>query len=55
MQGFHSDVALEVLQNLQDGHTTMKGKAIAASKVVIAEISGLSREGIKWTKKHVQL
>lgn len=55
LQGFHEEMTLEFLQNLDNGCTTVKGRNITVSKVVIAEVSGLPAEGTIWMDKNVLL
>ena len=40
---------------MQNGRTTVKGKSITVFEEVIAKVSRLPTEGIKWIEKHVQL
>lgn len=47
LQGFHEEMTLEFLQNLQNGSTTLRGRDIVVSKAVIAEVTGLPVEGKK--------
>lgn len=48
-------MALEFLQNLQNGHTMVKFRNITVSKAIISEVTGLLAEGTRWTDKHVLL
>lgn len=55
LQGFHGEMKLEFLQNLQNGSTTVRGGNITVSEAVIAEVTRLPAKGIKFTDKHILL
>jgi len=55
LQGFHEEMTLEFLQNLQNGSTTVRGRDIKVSEAIIAEVTRLLAKGTKWTDKHVLL
>jgi len=48
-------MTLEFLQNFQNGNTTVRGRNITFSEVVIAKVTRLPTEGTKWIDKHVLL
>ena len=48
-------VAIEFLQNLQEDHSTMRGKCIAVTDDIIAEVTGLPAIGPVWTLKKERL
>jgi len=48
-------VAIEFLQNLQEDHSTVRGKCIAIIDDIIAEVSGLPATGPVWTLKKERL
>jgi len=48
-------VALEFLQNLQEDHSIVRGKRIAVTDDIIAEVSGLPGVGPVWTLKKERL
>ena len=52
LQGFNTEIEIEFLQNLREGHTIVKGRVIPVSEEVIAELSEIPMEGKKWTNKH---
>jgi len=55
LQDFHEGLRLEFLHNLHNGSTTIKGRSIIVSEVVITEVTELPVEGTKWTENHVLL
>lgn len=48
-------MAIELLQNLQEYHSIVRGKHIAVTDDVIAEVSGLPTTGPVWTLKKERL
>ena len=55
LQESNETVAMEFLQNLQDDHSTVRGKRIAVTDDIIAEVSGLPATGPVWTLKKERL
>jgi len=55
LQVFHEEITLEFLQNLQNGHTMVKGRNITVSEAVISKVSELPVEGTRCMDKHVLL
>lgn len=52
LQGFNDDIALKLLQNLQNERTIVKGKTIAIIESILAVVVGLPTEVINWVKNH---
>jgi len=46
---------LELLQNLQNGSTTVRGRPIIVTEVILAEVTGLLTKGMKWVEKNMTL
>lgn len=55
LQESNETVAMEFLQNLQEDHSTVRGKWIAITDDIIAEVSGLPATGPVWTLKNERL
>ena len=55
LQESNETVAMEFFQNLQDDHSTVRGKRIAVTDDIIAEVSGLPATGPVWTLKKERL
>ena len=55
LQESNETVAMEFLQNLQDYHSTVRGKRIAVTDAIIAEVSRLPATGPVWTLKKERL
>jgi len=55
LQESNETVALEFLQNLQEDYSTVRGKRIAVTDDIIAEVSRLSAAGPVWTLKKERL
>jgi len=55
LQESNETVAMEFLQNLQDDHSTVRGKRIAVTDDIIAEVSGLPATRPVWTLKKERL
>ena len=55
LQESNETVVMEFLQNLQDDHSTVRGKRIAVNDAIIAEVSGLPATGPVWTLKKERL
>ena len=45
LQGFDTEIAIEFLQNLQEGQTRIKGWIIPVTEYIIAEVSEIPIEG----------
>ena len=54
-QESNETVAIEFLQNLQEYHSTIRGRHIAVTNDIIAEVSGLPATGLVWTIKKERL
>ena len=55
LQQPHETVAIEFLQNLQEGYSMVRGRQIAVTDSIIAKVSGLPAEGTIWTHKKLKL
>ena len=55
LQESNETVALAFLQNLQEDHSIVRGKRIAVTDDIIAEVSGLPTVGPVWTLKKERL
>lgn len=55
LQGFHEELTLEFLQNLQNYSTVVKGISMTVSEEVMVEVTQLLAEGVKWADKSVLL
>ena len=55
LQESNETVALEFLQNLQEDYSTVRGRRIAVTDDVIAEVSGLPTIGPVWTLRKERL
>ena len=55
LQEGNETVAIEFLQNLQDDHSIVRGKRIAVTDAIFAEVSGLPATGPVWTFKKERL
>ena len=53
LQGFNTEIAIEFLQNVREGHTIFKGIIIPVSEEEIFEVFIIPMEGKKWNDKHV--
>jgi len=51
LQESNETVAIKFLQNLQEYHSIVRGRYIAVTDDVIAEVSGLPATGPMWTLK----
>lgn len=47
LQGFHEELTLEFLQNLQNSSTVVKGISMVLSKEILAKVTRLPTEGAK--------
>ena len=48
-------VATEFLLNLQEGSSTVRGRQIAVTDEIIAEVSGIPAQGTVWTQKKIRI
>ena len=55
LQESNETVAMEFLQNLQEDHSTVRGKRIAVTDDILAEVSGLPATRPVWTLKKERL
>ena len=55
LQESNETVAIEFLHNLQEDHSTVRGRHIAVTDDIIAEVSGLPAVGPLWTLKKERL
>jgi len=55
LQGFHEEITLEFLQNLQNDSTVVKGISMMVSKEFLVEVTRLPAKGVKWVDKRVLL
>ena len=55
MQQPHEAVATEFLLNLQEGSSIVRGRNIAVSDEIIAEVSGIPVQGTTWTQKKIRI
>ena len=55
LQESNETIAIEFLQNLQEYHSTVRGRHIAVTDDIIAEVSGLPATGPMWTLKKERL
>lgn len=55
LQESNETVAMEFLQNLQEDHSTVRGKRIAVTDDMIVEVLGLPATGPVWTLKKERL
>jgi len=55
LQESNKTVTIEFLQNLQEYHSTERGRHITVTDDIIAEVSGLPATGPVWTLKNERL
>ena len=55
LQGFNTRIAIEFLQNLQEGKTRVKGRTIPVTEGIIVEVSGIPAQGERWAEKNLLL
>ena len=48
-------IAIEFLQNLQEGKTRVKGRTIPITEGIIVEVFGIPVQGEIWVEKHILL
>lgn len=48
-------IAIKLLQNLQNEHSTIRGRKITVADAIIAKVSGLPAVGPIWTHKKLRL
>ena len=55
LQGNNTEIAIEFLQNLQDGKTRVNDRTIPVTEEIIAIVSGIPAQGERWVEKHLLL
>jgi len=55
LQQSNETVAIAFLQNLQEDHSMLRGRKIAVTNTIIAEVSGLPTTGPVWTLTKMRL
>ena len=48
-------IAIEFLQNLQEGKNRVNGRTIPVIEEIIIEVSGIPMQGERWAEKHLLL
>ena len=55
LQRYNTKIAIEFLQNLQDGQTRLSGRTIHVTEEIIAAVSRIPAQGERWEENNLLL